>query len=611
MNPLIPQELQNETRWVAWREEKRNGKKTKVPYDAKTGDFAKSNDSTTWAPYAQAAEAAAPLNKDNYDGVGFMLHGSNFTGIDFDGVVDDGVPQPYVLNILSQIGDPYCEVTPSGTGLRVFIKGSKLPPGNRKFSAKKKGVEKYGAEIYAGSEGGRYLTITGERYSGEGIPQIENIDIVYFQISKFADEYFRRLWMGDSSEYENDESRVDLALLGLLAREFNGEVPKMLRFFDASVPGHREKWVEREDYRNLTLNKALDGFSKSGGSPPRELRFHLPATKGGNFDYVINPMPDKPYDDGWFPLGSPSLIGGLSGSNKSTWMMQQLLAQVDREPFLGHTTNGRPYLILMADRGEGSHQRTMRRMRLEDKNIPIKFISPKTGLDGLQEFIDKIEETSPLPEVVFIEGLDTFVDDGCKKQIVAPFMTALQKIATHYHLAIIGSVGAPKSKAGEGYIAKRDNISGTEAWSRMAETVVLLQYPKGKDTVAERELTVLPRNAASESFALTMKHGRLELQTEEDRRRAEGRDQEIQWAQKQARLAKDDATKKWWTVLDMMRELDLPKSNVYRWVQDACAKDYITEKPGKKGRSKAAQFRWNESKTNPLWVEEDENAMAL
>ena len=94
------------------------------------------------------------------------------------------------------------------------------------------------------------------------------------------------------------------------------------------------------------------------------------------------------------------------------------------------------------------------------------------------------------------------VDDANKKSVVSPFMAALQKIAEHYHIAIIGSVGAPKTKAGEGYVAKRDNISGTEAWSRLSETVVLLQYPNGKDTSIERELSVLPRNAASESFAL-------------------------------------------------------------------------------------------------------------
>jgi putative DNA primase/helicase len=46
----IPQELRSENRWVVWKKEKRNGKWTKVPYDAKTGDFAKSNDAGTQQP---------------------------------------------------------------------------------------------------------------------------------------------------------------------------------------------------------------------------------------------------------------------------------------------------------------------------------------------------------------------------------------------------------------------------------------------------------------------------------------------------------------------------------------------------------------------------------
>lgn len=260
----IPQPLRELPNWVVWKQEVRNGKKkTKVPHDAKNDGFAKSNDPNTWSTFDQAVAASEGVLR-GYDGIGIMLQGSDLTGIDFDGVVDDdGVPEPYVLNIISQIGRPYCEITPSGTGLRVFVKGTALPPGNRKFNAKKKGIEKYGAEIYSGAEGGRYLTLTGEHYSGSDVPEITNIDLVYFLISKFPDERFRKLWMGDSSDYENDDSRLDLALLGTLLRAFDGDADKAIRFFNASVPGHREKWVERADYRERTLDKALSSTETS------------------------------------------------------------------------------------------------------------------------------------------------------------------------------------------------------------------------------------------------------------------------------------------------------------------------------------------------------------
>lgn len=515
----IPQELRREDRWVVWKHEKRNGKWTKVPYDAKTGEFAKSNDSATWTTFDRAVKSSELLNTGGYDGPGFMLHNSELTGIDFDGVLDDGMPEPYVLNIISQIGAPYCEVTPSDTGLRVFIKGTQLPPGNRKFSAKKKGVEKYGAEIYSGREGGRYLTITGNRYSGEGIPEITNIDIVYFLISKFADEHFRRLWLGDASEYENDESRVDLALLGVFARAFNGDVPKMLRFFNASVPGHREKWINRKDYQEMTIAKATSGLSMSSKAwdkfveqPRKIIEFHeFPEEKQKNawtaFDYVIQAVDGQ--FDGWFPLGSPSLVGGSSGSGKTTFMLDLCVAQAMGAPFYKHATFKRPYLVLMLDRGADSHTRTMRRLGFKTEQVPIKFLKAAVDGEASQQVIDMIEQTNPTPQVVFIEGIDMLVSDPNSLDIVMPFMHEIQQIASHFHVAIVGSCGAPKTKPKEGYAAKRDTIFGSAVWSRMSETIVTIQYPAGDDTVDKREISILPRNAKAEQFTTEFQDGRL------------------------------------------------------------------------------------------------------
>jgi hypothetical protein len=523
---LVPQELQQTPNWVVWREEKRNGKKTKVPYDAKTHDFAKTNDSTTWATFTQATHAAQILNEHDYNGVGFMLKNSDLTGIDFDGVVDDGIPEPYVLSIIAQIGNPYCEITPSGTGLRVFIQGSKLPPGNRKFSAKKKGVDKYGAEIYSGNEGGRYLTITGDRYSGEGIPDTPNIDIVYFLISKFSDEHFRRLWIGDASEYENDESRVDLALLGVFARAFNGDSDKMLRFFNASVPGHREKWIGREDYRQMTISKATSGLSMSSKAwnkfvdqPRKIIEFHefldeKQKEKWTAFDYVIQAADGQ--FDGWFPLGSPSLVGGSSGSGKTTFMLDLCVAQAMRAPFYNHATFGRPYLVMMLDRGKDSHTRTMRRLGFMDGQVPIKFLKAAVDGEASQQVIDVIEQTLPTPQIVFIEGIDMLVSDPNSLDVVMPFMHEIQQIATHFHIAIIGSCGAPKTKPKEGYAAKRDTIFGSAVWSRMSETIVTIQYPAGDDTANKREIAILPRNAKAEQFTTEFQDGRLVVAQPDD-----------------------------------------------------------------------------------------------
>lgn len=613
----VPKELKTFPNFLCWKSVVRNGKATKIPFDPKTGFPAKTNDPTTWATFEQAVGAADPLSGNNYDGIGFVFT-DPLQGADLDGVVQtshDVAVIDLFAAAIAKLANTYCEYSPSATGIHIIWQSSiPLPSGNRK------GSKKLGGELYD-KNSPRYFTATGNKVpelSANSIAKIENPDTVkllHFLVLHIDDAKLTKLWLGKWQEVKDSngapfptQSEADLSLCNALVRGGFNSFEKLDAAFRQSGL-MRPEWDRTSKY---TIEKALGGAASGNSSPAgiqsasKELEFHLPAvTTGTNYDFVIEPAPGQ--TDGWFPLGSPSLIGGSSGSNKSTWMMHLLLAQLRQEPFLGHPTYARTYLVLMADRGEASHQRTMRRMRMENENIPIKFLSLKTGSAALQEIIGKIEETNPLPQIVFIEGCDMLVEDANKKQIVGPFMGALQKIATYYHLAIVGSVGAPKCKAGEGYIAKRDNISGTEAWSRLAETVVLLQYPKGKDTVSERELTVLPRNAPAESFVMVMKRGRLELQTEEDRRNAGGRDQEIQWVRAQARAAKTDPTKKWWTVLDMEQALDIPRTTAYRWAQHACAKDHITEKPGKKGRSKAALYRWNDSKTNPLWIEHEEN----
>src|SRR5258708_40353179 len=85
---VVPAPLLDTPNWVVWRLETRHGKATKVPYQAIPVDGdpkAKSNDSSTWADFNDAY-AEASFKDSPWSGVGFMLVGSKYTGIDFDGV---------------------------------------------------------------------------------------------------------------------------------------------------------------------------------------------------------------------------------------------------------------------------------------------------------------------------------------------------------------------------------------------------------------------------------------------------------------------------------------------------------------------------------------------
>jgi hypothetical protein len=238
------------------------------------------------------------------------------------------------------------------------------------------------------------------------------------------------------------------------------------------------------------------------------IEFHTPARPDPDGEYVVAPQEGQ--DDGWFPLGDISLIGGSSGTGKTTWIFDMLHEQKQGYPVLEHKTFSRVFQVLAYDRGRNAFTRTMRRLNLLASDIPTTALPLAFGTDAVQAIINEIEKMNPLPSIVFIEGLDMLIDDANKKSTVSPFMRQLQETAAHFHIALICSVGAPKAKRGEDYAAKRDKISGSEAWGRNCETVCVLEFAEEDDgTTPQRCLTILPRNAPAEKFTLEFQGGRL------------------------------------------------------------------------------------------------------
>src|SRR5258708_29532738 len=276
---VVPAPLLDTPNWVVWRYETRHGKQTKVPYQAVPVDGdpkAKSNDSSTWADFCDAfaecyngpeyngpAYDGAP-SRPRYDGVGFMLVGSKYTRIDFDGVAPNRVIDPYVANILKLAGNPYAECSPSGVGVRMFVGGTQLPLGKRKFSTS--GTTKFGAEIYSGAETGRYLTVTGDKIKGSGnsIPALTEweLELVYLLVSQILEDKFKALWLNDqdfiAKNYAEDQSRADAALCAMLVPLFGRDPEKIEAAFSESGLGEREKWINRKDYRDRTITNAIN-----------------------------------------------------------------------------------------------------------------------------------------------------------------------------------------------------------------------------------------------------------------------------------------------------------------------------------------------------------------
>lgn len=502
----LPDKLKNIPNWVVWKNVVRDGKATKIPFDPRTNQMAKADTPSTWGTFEQAVESADILNGEDYAGIGFEIGGTNIVAIDFDGAVDSkGIIDPYILEILHLLGDPYTELSPSRKGLHTFVECQSLPAGGRKLSH-----DHVGIEIYHGQEGGRYLTATGERVMGDGIPKIENIFLPYTLISQNKDKKFKAAWLGNTVPFSGDDSSADFFLLARLAVVTKNDPALMERFFTVSWLGRRDKWRDRQDYRQRSIQAAIKSNQTGNETiePISTITFHTPARPDPDGEYVVAPAEKQ--EDGWFPLGDISLIGGSSGTGKTTWIFDMLHKQKQNYPVLEHRTFGRHFHVLAYDRGQNAFSRTMRRLNLLPSDIPTTPLPLAFGVDAVQNIINEIEKMNPIPNIIFIEGLDMLIDDANKKSTVSPFMRQLQETAAHFHIALICSVGAPKAKRGEDYAAKRDKISGSEAWGRNCETVCVLEFAEEDDgTTPQRSLTILPRNAPAEKFTLEFQGGRL------------------------------------------------------------------------------------------------------
>ena len=142
--------LKRDQKWVAWKFVERDGRTTKPPVNPHTGRFAKNNAPSDWGSYEQALARAYA---DGLAGLGYVLTADDgLTGADLDKVRDPvtGELDDWAAEIVG-LGETYCEVSPSGRGLRLFWEGKV----ERAVKSDKHSVEIYGT--------GRYLTITGNR----------------------------------------------------------------------------------------------------------------------------------------------------------------------------------------------------------------------------------------------------------------------------------------------------------------------------------------------------------------------------------------------------------------------------------------------------------------
>ena len=278
----IPDELKARPQWVVWQGiPNGNGKTDKIPHNPLTGWRASSTDPATWSSFERAVQA---FQTGDWAGIGFMFSVDDpYSGVDLDSCFDPDTEslEPWADALVSRL-DSYSEVSPSGRGVKIIVRGSLPDDPRRKRHGRRRGlVEMYGAE--------RFFTLTGRRlwWPSARIELRETeLSEVYWQVFErgatvepaathggvrplLADaevvnraaharngQKFAALWAGDTSGHGDDDSAADLALCSILAFWLGPDPVRIDQLFRQSGL-YRAKW-ERADYRERTIGRALE-----------------------------------------------------------------------------------------------------------------------------------------------------------------------------------------------------------------------------------------------------------------------------------------------------------------------------------------------------------------
>jgi Bifunctional DNA primase/polymerase, N-terminal len=244
------------------------------------------------------------------------------------------------------------------------------------------------------------------------------------------------------------------------------------------------------------------------------------------WEYALAALPTYDFS-GWFPRGRNTLMSGSSGSMKTTFVAQALVAARSKESFLGHTGTGLDFFFLFADRGKYDAEETFMRMRMVGQ-VPYECVNGVSA-DATLEVIKRVARDRKYA-IIFIDGGDLLVEDNNSGTDVARVTTVLQRIAEHYGVGFLISTGSGKgsAKALKEGAERRSMSKGSEVWGRTCGTVFTINAD-GDGTDSLRRMVVQHRNAPTEKFLLDVQHGRLVQVDEEAKLESETTTNVLNW----------------------------------------------------------------------------------
>lgn len=277
----LPQALEpyiHQPRWVNWKfVTGKNGKPTKPPFRATAPDrAASSTDPDSWSDFPTAINT---YQAGKADGVGLCLPNSDLVALDLDDCRDPktGVIVPAAQRLVDRARS-YCEITPSGSGLRIIGTGAgtkvhrklAMPAGN-------------GASIEIYRKAGRYITVTGDALP-EAAQQLADNDrlidelVVELDNAKAGKKRTRKahgkdkpdvddlIKNGEGGHFGGDRSRAVWFVINELVRRSQSADAIVAILLDRGnrISDHIYDQADPEKYAKRQVEKAVTDPQKSG-----------------------------------------------------------------------------------------------------------------------------------------------------------------------------------------------------------------------------------------------------------------------------------------------------------------------------------------------------------
>lgn len=280
----LPQELKFNALWCCWKYVNIDGRLVKKPFNVLTGYGAKSNDASTFVSYGILLNHIHKyLNIDEtgkqLGGVGLGIF-RGYSAVDIDHCVDENGNINEMAQDIIKYCDSYTEYSPSKTGIRIIFKI------NKEIDTKNYYINnaKLGLEIYISDKTNKFVTITGNKISGDTVKEIDIEPLLNkymkkggFDIDKLLkkDSKLAELWNKKAPGSHSNESETDMALCCKLAYYLKNNENEIKQVFELSPyykskdNDHKKKWS-----KNYSLETIRAAINYIGISEPQVVTNH-------------------------------------------------------------------------------------------------------------------------------------------------------------------------------------------------------------------------------------------------------------------------------------------------------------------------------------------------